>query len=249
MKIQNIKYLTRFAVILGSIAAVSAVQAETFTSGSTKNTLIELYTSQGCSSCPPAEKYLNSLKDDPKLWKTYFPIALHVDYWDYIGWKDKFASPVHTQRQREYARVNNQKTIYTPGFFVNGAPWRRGFFGSNPEVSKKEVGHLSLQLEGNNISADFSGVKGSANQTLTLTVAVVGMSLKVDIKAGEREDSSANHSFVNLKYVSQDASDGKWTMTLPSYNRKGAKQLAIVAWVSKKDDPRPIQAVGGYINN
>ncbi len=78
--------------------------------------VVELYTSQGCSSCPPADAILHELaaRDD------VIALALHVDYWDYIGWKDEFASPAYTERQRQYARVANARTIYTPQMVIGG---------------------------------------------------------------------------------------------------------------------------------
>ncbi len=78
--------------------------------------LIELFTSQGCNSCPPADALLAELavRDD------VLPLALHVDYWDYIGWKDKFARPEHTARQKAYAHVAGASTIYTPQMVVGG---------------------------------------------------------------------------------------------------------------------------------
>ena len=224
----------------------ASVNAETFTSGERQNTLIELYTSEGCSSCPPAEKYLNSFKDNPGLWKTFIPVALHVDYWDYLGWKDRFASPLHTQRQRALGQVNLQDTIYTPGFFVNGDPWRRGFFGSEPKVSKDKAGKLSVTLDKNRISAEFL-TKQFDSQPLTLTVAVLGMGLKSSIKAGENSGHKSLHEFVILKYITKKSNNARWTFELPVYDQMGASQLAVVAWVSKAGNPRPIQSVGGYI--
>lgn len=79
--------------------------------------VVELFTSQGCSSCPPADALLHELagRDD------VIPLALHVDYWDYIGWKDVFAQAKFTQRQKGYARSGGWRTIYTPQMVVNGA--------------------------------------------------------------------------------------------------------------------------------
>jgi len=240
-------YFITFTLLCSATLITTNIRAETFTSGDKQNTLIELYTSEGCSSCPPAEKYLNSLINDPQLWKSHIPIALHVDYWDYLGWKDRFASPIHTQRQRQYARVNLQNTIYTPGFFVNGEPWRRGFFSKSPPLSKAQPGKLSLTLNKNQINAKFLPGQNVASHQFSLTVAVLGMGLKTSIKAGENAGHSSSHEFVNLKYVVKNSDNANWSFVLPKYDRLDAKQLALVAWVSKKGDPRPIQAVGGYI--
>ena len=79
--------------------------------------VVELYTSQGCSSCPPADAFLATLLNDPGV----IPLALHVDYWDYIGWKDSFGNPKFTDRQRAYAHVDGSKTIYTPQMIVGGS--------------------------------------------------------------------------------------------------------------------------------
>ncbi|MEO0937051.1 MAG: DUF1223 domain-containing protein [Pseudomonadota bacterium] len=78
--------------------------------------VVELYTSQGCSSCPPADRMLHELaaRDD------VIALALHVDYWDYIGWKDEFADPAHAERQRAFARAAGRRSVYTPQLVVNG---------------------------------------------------------------------------------------------------------------------------------
>jgi hypothetical protein len=78
--------------------------------------VVELFTSQGCSSCPPADALMHDLAARPDV----IAIALHVDYWDYIGWKDEFADPAHAERQRGYARVADRRAVYTPEFIVNG---------------------------------------------------------------------------------------------------------------------------------
>lgn len=78
--------------------------------------VVELFTSQGCSSCPPADKILGELGERDNV----IALALHVDYWDYLGWKDAFASPDHTKRQRAYARAKGERTIYTPQMVIGG---------------------------------------------------------------------------------------------------------------------------------
>ena len=84
--------------------------------GAASGTVVELYTSQGCSSCPPADAYLAKLAQEPGV----IALALHVDYWDYIGWADKFANPKYTDRQKAYAHAIGSNTIYTPQMIVGG---------------------------------------------------------------------------------------------------------------------------------
>ena len=79
-----------------------SASAETirFLSHDVQTNLVELYTSEGCSSCPPADRWLSKLRNSEQLWKGFVPLAFHVDYWDYIGWKDRFASPIYGARHR-----------------------------------------------------------------------------------------------------------------------------------------------------
>jgi hypothetical protein len=79
--------------------------------------LLELFTSQGCSSCPPADKLLGELAADPSL----VVMSVPIDYWDYLGWKDTLASPAHSARQRAYAHVRGDREVYTPQIVVNGS--------------------------------------------------------------------------------------------------------------------------------
>ena len=105
-------------ILLSSPAG--AASGTQFSSGPEQTVMIELFTSQGCNSCPPAEAYLNRFTANPGLWKKFIPLAYHVDYWDYLGWKDRFAHPAHAQRQRQYAQQRSLKTVYTPALAVNG---------------------------------------------------------------------------------------------------------------------------------
>ena len=98
------------------LAAAASAQAEPVV-------VVELYTSQGCSSCPPADEFLAMLASDPRI----LPLALHVDYWDYIGWEDKFAQAKFSDRQRSYARAVGSRTIYTPQLIIGGADRIEGF--------------------------------------------------------------------------------------------------------------------------
>ena len=101
------------AIALGS--ALPAAAAET-------RAVLELFTSQGCNSCPPADKLVGELSKDP----TVIPLSLAIDYWDYLGWKDTLALSGHSNRQRAYARVRGDRDVFTPQMVVNGAAQARG---------------------------------------------------------------------------------------------------------------------------
>lgn len=96
------------------VAGAGAVHAQD--QGAALGTVVELYTSQGCSSCPPADEYLRKLATQPGV----IALSLHVDYWDYIGWTDKFGNAKFTERQKAYARAVRSNTIYTPQMIVGG---------------------------------------------------------------------------------------------------------------------------------
>lgn len=97
-------------------AATLALFTPAYGHASDNPVVVELYTSQGCSSCPPADAILHELTNRDDV----IPLAFHVDYWDYIGWKDLFADPAHAKRQRAYAAQGNRRSIYTPEMVVNG---------------------------------------------------------------------------------------------------------------------------------
>ena len=109
-------------IVLVSLFALPAMATENIvvTSAETRTAVIELYTSEGCSSCPPADKWLGQLTRTQSSELDIIALAFHVDYWNYLGWKDRFSSSRYTSRQRLLGTNNRQSTIYTPEFFVDG---------------------------------------------------------------------------------------------------------------------------------
>lgn len=207
---------------------------------------IELFTSQGCSSCPPAEEYINRFTENSQLWEKYIPIVFHVDYWDYIGWKDVFAQPEFSARQYRYAKLKRVRTVYTPGFVVNGSTWRRGFFNALPQAKGLDQGVLRVKVVGKKAEVIFKPEK-RLTRNLKLNVAVLGIDMLVNIAAGENEGREARHSFVVLGYNSQISDNNEWEMQLPKLKQHvSATRYALVAWISKIDDPAPLQAVAGW---
>jgi hypothetical protein len=242
-----------FAIVAMWLAAaryVFAADSVTFQSGETQTSLIELFTSEGCSSCPTAEKWISNLKSNPDLWKKVVPIAFHVDYWDRLGWRDRFAKPEFTSRQQRYAAVWGGDSVYTPGFVVNGKEWR-GWFGGNamPTTSTKVgVLHISLGDDGK-LSATFVS-ETTQPRALALNVALLGNDLQSDVVRGENAGRKLRHDFVVLELAKTDivAAANGWTgsVTLPR-EFAGDKATALAAWVTAPETSAPIQATGGWL--
>ncbi|MFY0622009.1 MAG: DUF1223 domain-containing protein [Pelagimonas sp.] len=180
--------------------AVGAVQAQQ------APVVVELFTSQGCSSCPPADELLAELgqRDD------VIPLALHVDYWDYIGWKDVFASPEYTKRQKGYAHAGGWRTIYTPQMVVNGS---EDVVGSRPmKVADLIMKHamapqkVSLELTrgGNQLT-----IQAEAKENIgPVEVHIVRYAAKeqVDIRRGENAGRKITYTHV----VQDWDTKGRW---------------------------------------
>jgi hypothetical protein len=229
-------------------AYVLAAEPKTFESGAMQSSLIELFTSEGCSSCPPAERWLTALKSDPGLWKKTVPVAFHVDYWDHLGWRDRFAKPEFTSRQQRYAAAWGGDSVYTPGFVVNGKEWR-GWFGSNamPTTSAK-VGVLRVSLsDGGKLSATFVP-ETTQPSALTLNVALLGNDLESDVKRGENSGRKLRHDFVVLDLIKIDMANesNRWTGSVESSKSSVTdKPSALAAWIT--ENGKPIQATGGWL--
>ncbi len=218
-----------------------------FSSGSQPVALIELFTSEGCSSCPPAEAWLGTLTNDSRLWKERVPVAFHVDYWDYLGWKDSLASPAYSARQARYVHNGNVSQAYTPGFVVNGREWRRWFRDRVlPPTANQQAGQLRVELEGNQLSARYVPGKAS-HEKLHLNLAILGIGVRTRIEAGENRGLLADQDFVVLGHSLTRSSDGRWNTILPPMKEIPHRRLALAAWVSRINDQTPLQATGGWI--
>jgi hypothetical protein len=176
-----------FSIFILSTLAFSVNAKNTITIQSTEQqtALIELYTSEGCSSCPPADNWLSGLKSDPKLWKAFIPIAFHVDYWDYIGWKDTLALPGNTQRQGQYKDENKIGFVYTPGFVVNGQEWQ-GWFKQRSLLpqNRQDTGVLKAEIKDDRVDITYFGTK----QNLDYHIVILGFDIHSQINAGENAE-------------------------------------------------------------
>lgn len=216
----------------------SCLDKNEFESGKEKVHLIELYTSEGCSSCPPSEAWLNSLKDHENLYQSFIPIAFHVDYWNYLGHPDPLSKASFSQRQREYASEWQSRSVYTPGFVKDGEEWRSLL--RKPPLSKgKVVGNLKVKIV-DKLSYEVNFVDGKAE---VLYGALLTHGIENKIKRGENRGKTLRHNFVvtNLKKIRLKDNKGK----IQFEGLKGdQKEQSIVFWVTSSSSKAPIQSVG-----
>lgn len=237
-------------------AFVSSVNAQSanmiFQSSAARTTLLELYTSEGCSSCPPAEAQLTSFKKSPDLWKTFVPVAFHVDYWDYLGWRDPWASTKFSDRQRAYAQQWHSDTVYTPGFVLNGKEYQDWQRKELPDSANTIVGVLTAtSTDTNHWQINFAPTT-SAGDEYEVHAALLASGLVSDVKAGENRGRSLNHDFVALSLVNArlgrqgNSLQGEVRFETPPQPRGN---LALAVWITKRGHLEALQATGGWLHS
>ena len=233
-----------FMILSNLLLSAQVADAISFQSTEQQTALIELYTSEGCSSCPPADKWLSQLKSDPKLWQDKVPIAFHVDYWDYIGWKDTLALPGNTQRQGQYKAENKIAFVYTPGFIINGQEWQDWFNKQSlPAQNRPNVGVLKADIKGDSVVINYLG----AMQSLEYHIAILGFDIRTEVRAGENTGRSLHHDFVALSHESVSAGNNQVSLNLAESGGFNTGRRAIAIWINNPDSLAPIQAVGGWL--
>jgi hypothetical protein len=251
----SMKSLNRFALpligLLGSasLATSPALAAPTCSarSAATAAPVVELYTSEGCSSCPPADQWLSKLKAEPSV----VALAFHVDYWDRLGWKDRFASPAFTQRQAQTQRSSGARFSYTPQVLLDGAdrPDWPGL-GASMASRRRPVAPVGVELarEGNRFTATIAAAAG-APARLAAYWAVTEQGHVSAVKAGENQGATLNHDHVVREYlpVATWAAKGDGPATTLQFEPTGAADAAhpreINLVIVDADSGRPVQAV------
>ncbi len=206
--------------------------------------VVELFTSQGCSSCPPADKLLGVIDDsaDTESLPVYV-LSMHVDYWNRLGWADPYSSREFSDRQRAYAKVLGDR-VYTPQMIVNG---RRAFVGSQPNDAKRaidealatrRVKQIDVKVEPpqkeSTWQVAYKAANAKANQKLIVCLAV-DMAPNA-IPRGENSGRELGHHGVVLAFKAIDLGEsptGKVELTLPAKHKAGASKLRAIAFVQE----------------
>lgn len=204
------------ACLAGAVSAeVSAAPACVASSGVQRAVLLELYTSEGCDSCPPADRRLSQFKGQPELSGRVVPLAFHVDYWDRLGWADRFASPQYTQRQYAMASLARSRLVYTPQFLKNGRDWRGAGspldgVGENPAGAKITL-EIGVPAAG---PVEIGGVVSGAKGTAETYVALYENNLESQVRAGENSGKTLRHDYVVRRLIGPLAPDSEGRVAL-----------------------------------
>ena len=181
----------------------------------TTTALVELYTSEGCDSCPPADRWLSSLGARGYAPDRVVPIALHVDYWDYIGWKDPYARQAFAARQRKMAQLARAAVVYTPQVLLQGQDFRGWREQGNPSAFETAVAKINARPAKARISLlldtrqkDAFEVEASAElenavppKDIAFYLGAYENKLVSEVKAGENRGRTLPHDFVVLQWA------------------------------------------------
>lgn len=247
--LNTIKLISTVLTFSTALNAAPAEPTLIASSGPDHVKLIELYSSESCSSCPPADEWISKLQQKDGLWKNFVPVVFHVDYWNYLGWKDDFSSDLMTKRQVDLSKQWATSSVYTPGFIVDGKEWKnwRNDGADFPNTTQRKSIQLSVyKLADGSLKVVTTGL--DPNKRYTVRVAQLGMGLGSRVTGGENSGRFLKHNFIILDWSGQVVS--KETPE-PHFSFKSRKdrtsRLAIAAWIEENGNPTPLQATGGYL--
>ncbi len=219
--------------------------------------LVELFTSEGCSSCPPADELLQSLVDgQPVAGAEVIGLGQHVDYWDQLGWKDRFSSAALTNRQQQYAHAFNVEAIYTPQMIVDG---REEFVGSDAKAARRAIGRAASSRHGVvaiaiepagaervAVSVTATGLPAfSRGDRADVVLAVAESQLRSEVRGGENKGRVLTHAAVvrQLSVVGEataNQASARSDLTIaPAWQRA---HLSVVAFVQERASRRILAA-------
>jgi hypothetical protein len=229
----------RFVLTLAWAAAPMPGLAQDCTaeSGVSVPVVVELYTSEGCNSCPSADRWLSSLKPRPDV----LTAAFHVDYWDRLGWKDRFASALYTERQAQQQASSGARFSYTPQVLVNGRDWRR--WPDLPSASARSTLQLGLRRQGEQVEMTAQPV-GAAPVRLALWWAALEDGHVSAVQSGENAGATLRHDSVVRHYGQLTPWSGASVQRFNVPTRgEGGRPLRVLAVAIDAATRAPVQAV------
>lgn len=254
---RNDARLIGIAGVLLLLAAGPSLADCTTQSGTQRVALLELYTSEGCSSCPPADRWLANLGPKGLAPARVVPLALHVDYWNYLGWTDPFSQARFTERQQAYRARGGAGTVYTPQFILNGREYR-GWFRSEDLARRLEntgaqpaPATITLKLARADettleVTGEVSVAETAKRERLGVYIALYENNLTNDVRAGENRGERLRHDYVVRRLEGPLALPANGRLALRQHFRLVPEwkrpDLGIAAFVQGRDNGEVLQA-------
>jgi hypothetical protein len=236
--------ISRWSGALGVCAIVAIVRP----AHADPRAVVELFTSQGCSSCPPADKLLGELAKDPSV----IALSMPIDYWDYLGWKDTLADARFSARQKAYSWARGDREVYTPQVVVNGSAH---VLGSDRAAIENAIGNtrktdgvmsvpVTMTQAGKqiNVSVAASG-KGPAATHGEVWICSISKAVSISIGRGENSGREIiYHNVVRnlLKVGDWNGNPGSWTVPLENISREGVDGAVVYVQDGNRDKPGPM---------
>jgi hypothetical protein len=235
--------LSRWSGALGVCAVVAIVRP----AHADPRAVVELFTSQGCSSCPPADKIIGELAKDPSV----IALSMPIDYWDYLGWKDTLADSRFSARQKAYSHVRGDRDVYTPQVVVNGSTHvigsDRGKIEGAIDTTKKADGVMSvpvsMTLSGKQINVSIPASKGLTAKHGEVWICSVSKSVPIKIGRGENRGKEITYYNVVrnlLKVGDWNGNAGSWTVPLENISRDGVDAAVVYVQDGSRENPGPM---------
>ena len=218
-----------FALLIAVVSAFFVFDRQAQPHPGQQPVLVELFTSQGCSSCPPADELLRRIAHDPNLRGRAIPLAYHVDYWNHLGWRDPFSSGEWSQRQRDYARVMRLESAYTPQIVINGTRQMVGsasgaiYRAIDEESNRAAEGTVSIRADGGDVVVRASAPRGG----LDVMVAVYEDGASTKVERGENGGRTVANDSIVRKLVRVARLNGKGDVEERVKLALGAKMGAV----------------------
>src|SRR4051795_6159671 len=232
--------LSRWSGALGVCAIIAVIRP----AHAEPRAVIELFTSQGCSSCPPADKVLGELAKDPSV----IALSMPIDYWDYLGWKDTLADSRFSARQKAYSHMRGDRDVYTPQVVVNGTAHVIGSDRAGIEGAMKDTGKsasvmsvpVTMSLSGKQINVSVAASKGPAVAHGEVWICSVSKAVPISIGKGENRGREVTYYNVVrniLKVGDWNGNAGSWTVPLENISREGVDAAAVIVQNGSRDKP------------
>lgn len=210
--------------------------------------LLELYSSESCSSCPPADIWISQFRQHPDLFKNFVPVVFHVDYWNHLDWTDQYSSQPMTKRQIEISNLWPKSQVYTPAFILNGKEWpewrknKAADFKFEHTPSKLQL--ILFRLNGQKIKVQAKGLNEKLNYTLHFTQ--LGFDIKTNVTHGENSGQMLKHNFLILNWTSKPVkNNSKLVFDLKNFSK--IKSQGVAVWLEEANKPIALQALGSFL--